>query len=106
MSTVVSYNATEQVSLDLTSGLFSIQDVDHSGGVMRLTLSVGEGILNATVGNSGVTVLSGNGTATIVIEGTLASLQSLTTELSTGTCLTSINRTTAVGFNRLDDHGQ
>jgi Ca2+-binding RTX toxin-like protein len=66
--TPVSLSATEGVSLDLKTAGLSISDVDANGGSVTVTLSVGEGTLNASVGNSGVT-LSGSGTSSLTITG-------------------------------------
>ncbi|MBY8826316.1 beta strand repeat-containing protein, partial [Sphingomonas colocasiae] len=69
------YAATEQVSLNL-KGNVSIADSDVGGSTMTVTLSVGYGILTATAGDSGANV-SGSGTDTIILTGTLAQVNDL-----------------------------
>ncbi|MEP2707925.1 MAG: Ig-like domain-containing protein, partial [Roseibium sp.] len=44
------------------------------GGIETITLAVDEGILTATAGDSGVFILSGDGTGTLVLSGTIAQL--------------------------------
>jgi hypothetical protein len=68
------YSATEQTSVSLKNASLSVSDVDALGGVERVTLSVVEGTLNATVGDSSVTIISGNGTSSLVVDGTIAQL--------------------------------
>ncbi|MEA3060543.1 MAG: hypothetical protein QOJ94_324, partial [Sphingomonadales bacterium] len=51
----------------------SVADVDAASGNVTATVSVDYGILNASAGTSGV-VLSGSGTATVTISGTLAQI--------------------------------
>jgi VCBS repeat-containing protein len=66
--TPATLSATEGVSLDLKANGLSISDVDANGGSVTVTLSVGEGTLNADVGNSGVLLL-GSGTPSLTITG-------------------------------------
>ena len=79
-------SATEQTSVTLKGTGMSVSDVDALGGVERVTLSVVEGTLNATVGDSGVTIFSGNGTTSVVIDGTIAQLNAF---LGSGAASTS-----------------
>ncbi|MDB5518443.1 MAG: hypothetical protein JWQ17_5201, partial [Tardiphaga sp.] len=69
-------NATEQTPLDLKAKGLSVADVDGGNGVMTVTLSVGEGTLNVTAGSSGASV-SGSGTASVTIKGTLSQINNL-----------------------------
>jgi VCBS repeat-containing protein len=69
--TSADYTATEQVSLTLKGTGLSVSDVDAAGGSVTATLSVGEGTLNAAAGDSGALV-SGSGTASLTITGTVA----------------------------------
>ena len=85
VGTPAGYSATEQVSLDLTNAQLTVDDVDHNGGILLATLSVGEGTLSATSGDSGVTIVTGNGTSTLVITGTQIDLENLFSGASTGT---------------------
>src|ERR1043166_3192759 len=81
-----SYSATEQVALSLKSGSLSVSDVDSRGGIETITLSVGEGTLSAGVGNSGVTIVSGNNSSSLVVSGTIAQLNAF---LGSGAASTS-----------------
>ena len=73
--TPTTYSATEQVSLNLKSSM-SVSDVDSLGGVETMTLSVTEGTLTVTAGTSGA-VVSGSGTNTVTVMGTLAQINAL-----------------------------
>ena len=73
--TPTTYSATEQVSLNLKNSM-SVSDVDSLGGVETVTLSVTEGTLTVTAGTSGA-VVSGSGTSTVTITGTLAQINAL-----------------------------
>ncbi|MEA3037624.1 MAG: hypothetical protein QOE79_137, partial [Sphingomonadales bacterium] len=64
--------ATEQQTTDLKNTM-SVADVDAASGNVTATVSVDYGLLNASAGTSGV-VLSGSGTATVTISGTLAQI--------------------------------
>src|SRR6185295_20310555 len=55
----------------------SVSDIDALGASERVTISVVEGTLTVTVGDSGVTVFSGNGTSSVVVDGTIAQLNAL-----------------------------
>ncbi|QAU46357.1 DUF4347 domain-containing protein [Bradyrhizobium guangzhouense] len=68
------YSATEQVNLSLKNTGLSVGDVDGRTGIETVTLSVGEGILTGAVGDSGVSIVSGNGTSSLVVSGTIAQL--------------------------------
>ena len=70
------YQAIEQTVLDL-KGNVTVADVDAGAGVVTATLSVGYGVLNVTAGDSEATVISGNGTGSVVISGTIAQINSL-----------------------------
>jgi VCBS repeat-containing protein len=73
--TPTTYSATEQVSLDLKSSM-SVSDVDNLGDVETATLSVTGGMLTVTAGTSGA-VVSGTGTSTVTVTGTLAQINAL-----------------------------
>ncbi|MCP3936692.1 MAG: hypothetical protein GY708_15115, partial [Actinomycetia bacterium] len=77
--------ATEQVGLAIEGTGFSVSDVDEAGSGASATLSVGEGAITVAVGDSGVTIDSGNGTGTVVVSGTIAQINSLLNDSSTGT---------------------
>jgi hypothetical protein len=74
--TPASYSATEQTDKSLT-GTMSITDVDASNNDVSVTLSVAEGIITVTAGNSGATVTSGSGTSTVVLTGTITEINNL-----------------------------
>ncbi len=67
------YSAIEQLALSLKGTGLSVNDVDARTGTLTATLSVGEGTLTATAGDSGVTV-GGSGSLSLTISGTLAQL--------------------------------
>ena len=77
--------ATEQVGLAIHGTGFGVTDVDEAGGGATATLNVGEGVLNIVVGDSGVTVDSGDGTGNVTISGTIAQIDNLLTGTGTGT---------------------
>ncbi|MEM7454635.1 MAG: LamG-like jellyroll fold domain-containing protein, partial [Planctomycetota bacterium] len=92
---------TEQGSINIHGSGFSIADPDDNGGTLTATLSAGEGRILINVGDSGVTVVSGdrftsgNGTDTVTFSGTEAQLNALLTGSSTGTIVYSNVSTTA-----------
>jgi VCBS repeat-containing protein len=67
--------AVEQVPFSL-KGAFSVGDVDAGSGIVRVTLSTDYGQLVATAGTSGTTI-SGSGSNSVTIMGTLAQVQNL-----------------------------
>src|SRR5690606_6456251 len=71
-----SYNATEQTGLALQGTGLSISDVDAGTSSVRATLSVTSGVLTVLAGTSGATV-SGSGTTSVVLNGTLAQINAL-----------------------------
>jgi Ca2+-binding RTX toxin-like protein len=82
--TPASYNATEQTNLNLHNTGMSIADVDAGSNVISMTLSVGTGILTVVAGNSGVDSITGSGTSSVTITGTLAELNNLLAGTDTG----------------------
>ena len=79
------YTVNEQTSLTIEGTGFSVSDVDAGGAGVSATLSVGEGVLNLASGNSGVTIVSGDGTSTVSLTGTISQLDNLFTGATTGT---------------------
>ena len=77
--------ATEQTNLAIHGTGFTVSDIDEAGGGTTTTLSVGEGIVTVVVGDSGVSIDSGNGTNTVVLNGTIAQIDHLLTGAGTGT---------------------
>ncbi|HTU12232.1 MAG TPA: Ig-like domain-containing protein [Allosphingosinicella sp.] len=65
--------AFEQVPFNLKGRIF-VGDADAGSGILTMTFSTSYGILNATVGDSGATIVSGNGTNNLVVSGTLVQL--------------------------------
>ena len=78
-------NATEQTNLSIEGAGFSVDDVDAGMGTATATLIVGEGILTVVVGDSGVSIDSGDGTGTVTLSGRVSDLDKLLTGTSTGT---------------------
>ena len=78
-------NATEQIGLAIHGTGFSVSDLDEAGAGAIATLKVGEGIISVVVGNSGVSIDSGDGTGTVVLSGSIAQLNALFSGASTGT---------------------
>jgi Ca2+-binding RTX toxin-like protein len=76
--------ATEQLSYNL-KGRVTVSDVDAGSFIVTATLSVGYGILKVTAGTSGATVVSGQGTDTVVLSGTIAQLNALLSSDATST---------------------
>lgn len=91
--TPTSYNATEQTALTLKGSGLSISDVDAASGSMTATLSVTNGVLNATAGDSGASV-SNSGTSSLTITGTVAQINALLATGGTST-LSYINNSDA-----------
>ncbi|MEH2588349.1 DUF5801 repeats-in-toxin domain-containing protein [Bradyrhizobium sp. AZCC 1721] len=75
--TLASYSATEQTNLNLHNTGLSVGDIDAGSNVISMTLSVGTGVLTVGAGNSGVDSITGNGTSSVTITGTLAELNNL-----------------------------
>lgn len=74
------YSATEQTNLTLaTNGvsLGSIGDIDAGSNEISTTLSVTQGILTVTAGNSSVSSISGSGTSVVTITGTVTEINRL-----------------------------
>ncbi|MEP3427619.1 MAG: Ig-like domain-containing protein, partial [Roseibium sp.] len=74
---VFGFGAVEQTDFVLKGIGLSVSDVDADGGIETITLAVDEGTLTAAVGDSGVTIVSGNGTGSLEISGTIAQLNAL-----------------------------
>ena len=74
----ISYNATEQTSLALQGTGLSIADVEavNTSSSVQATISVIYGTLTATEGSSGA-IVSGSGSATVTLTGTLAQINDL-----------------------------
>ena len=79
------YQAVEQTALDLKDAGLSIADPDGTGSAETVTLSVGEGTLAATAGDSGATVASGSGTNTLTVTGTVAQVDAFLSGTGTST---------------------
>lgn len=68
------YYTTEQTILNLHGTGISIEDVDTNNLSVTISASAPASTLNAVTGTTGVSIMSGNGTATLVISGSLAQL--------------------------------
>ena len=68
--------ATEQTAFNL-KGKIAVADPDAGSGSATVTLAVPYGVLNVNAGTSGATIVSGNGTGTVVLSGTIAQLNAL-----------------------------
>jgi hypothetical protein len=78
-------SATEQTNLSIEGTGFSVTDADEAGSGAIATLSVGEGTLTVVVGDSGVTIDSGDGTGSVQLSGSVAQLNALLIDASSGT---------------------
>ncbi len=74
--TPASYSVNEQAVLVLGGTGLGVADPDAGAAAVSATLSVGQGALSATAGTTGV-VISGSGTASLVLLGTVAQLNAL-----------------------------
>ena len=99
--TPASYAATEQTALNLKNNGLSVGDVDGGSGSETVTLSVGEGTLNVTAGTSGAGV-SGSGTNSVTITGTIAQIDDLLNTDGTSTVSYIDNTDTSVGQRHAD----
>lgn len=83
--------ASEQTALNIHGAGFSVSDADDGGATVIATLSVGEGRVLISAGDSGVVVqsgdrfTSGNSTDTVSFSGTLAQMNALLSGSGTGT---------------------
>ena len=76
---------TEQTTnLNLHNTGMVIDDVDAGSAVISMTLSVGTGILTVTAGNSGVDSITGSGTSSVTVTGTVTELNNLLAGTDTG----------------------
>ncbi|MBI5927618.1 MAG: cadherin domain-containing protein, partial [Aquabacterium sp.] len=82
--TLGNYNATEKVGLTLHGTGIQIADPDALSGTVQAQLSVGHGVLNVSAGNAGISI-TGSGSNTVSITGTLAQINQLLSGSSTGT---------------------
>lgn len=77
--------ATEDTPLDVHGTGFTVSDVDENNAGAVAGLTVGEGTITVSAGDSGVTVAGGNGTGNVTLNGTIAQLDNLLTGGGTGT---------------------
>lgn len=77
------YAATEQTNLALHGTGLSVFDVDAGSNAILVRLSVTEGVLNISAGNSGASV-SGSGSSTVTITGSQAQINNLLGGIDTG----------------------
>lgn len=76
--TQASYAATEQTNLNLHGTGITVADLDAGSGNVTATISVSEGVLNASAGTSGVSVAN-PGSAAVTINGTIAQVNAFLT---------------------------
>ena len=79
--------ATEQTGLNIHASGFSVTDSDEADLGGLATLSVGEGILTVTEGDSGISIDSGNASNSVILSGTIAQINSLLNGTSSGTII-------------------
>ncbi|RZI79930.1 MAG: hypothetical protein EOP38_24035, partial [Rubrivivax sp.] len=91
--TAPSYSATEQSTLPLHGTGLSIADLDAASASVQATLSVVSGTLTVAAGSTGV-VVSGSGTNTVTLTGTLAQINTLLAGGSGGTATYILNSDT------------
>ena len=86
------FSATEELGTSLKGRLVA-SDVDAGAGQVTATVHVAFGTITATAGTSGAT-LSGSGTDTLTISGTLAQINALLTTDHTSTLAYQVNSNT------------
>ncbi|MEZ6122866.1 MAG: PKD domain-containing protein [Planctomycetaceae bacterium] len=84
---------------DLHTAGFTFDDVDSNNGILQVTLSVGEGTLTVAEGDSGVIIISGNGTDTVILTGSIIDLDNLFGNGSTGTIYLNSSNTPSASTN-------
>jgi microcystin-dependent protein len=102
------YSTPEQQALELKGTGISVADPDGGTGIETLTISVSEGTLHATVGDSFVTVQSGNDSSALALRGTIAELNALLGQGGTSdlTFIDNTNTPTSVTLTLgLNDNG-
>ena len=72
-------------------GVIAISDVDAGDAILTATLEVDYGLLEVAVGDSGVTLVGGNGTDSVVVSGTLAQLNAFFAASGTSTLAYTAN---------------
>ncbi len=99
------YNATEQVAMNLHGTGISVADADNDTLSVTLAAAVNNSQITANVGTTGVSITSGNGTKTLVVSGNPTQLNdffngnngaSLTYRLAANTPVASTNFTITV----------
>jgi hypothetical protein len=75
--TPLTFSMNEQAEFTLSGKGLSISDVDSGNDQMTVTLSVTEGELEVSKGNSGVDSVSGSGTSTVTIKGSVTEINYL-----------------------------
>ena len=79
------YTVDEQDTLAIEGTGFTVSDVDAGNGILTASLAVGEGELNITAGDSGVTISGDNNSGSVILSGTLTQIDNLLTGTGTGT---------------------
>ncbi|MFK7733704.1 MAG: cadherin-like domain-containing protein [Pseudomonadales bacterium] len=78
-------SAVEQTILAVHGVGFAVTDVDETNQGAEATLSVGEGLLSVSVGNSGVIVVNGNNSELVTLSGSIEQIDNLLQGSGTGT---------------------
>jgi VCBS repeat-containing protein len=71
------YHTTPGTVLSLVNTGLSVSDPDGGNSLETATLSVGEGNITITAGNSGISNIVGNGTGSVTFSGTIAEINAL-----------------------------
>jgi hypothetical protein len=72
--TPTTYAADEQVSMDLHGTGISVGDIDGDNLSVTVAAAINNSQLTASAGTTGIAIVSGNGTKTLVLSGTAAQL--------------------------------
>ncbi len=78
-------NAIEQTNLALHGAGFSVSDEDAGATIATARLTVGEGAITVDAGDSGISIVSGNGTGSVMLSGRVSHINTLLTGASSGT---------------------
>ncbi|MBL8829429.1 MAG: cadherin domain-containing protein, partial [Planctomycetaceae bacterium] len=98
--TPTTYSVNEQATLTLHGTGLSIADLDAASSTVRATLSVVSGTISAAAGSTGVTV-SGSGTNTVTLTGTLTQINNLLAGNLSSTLTYTLNSNTPPGSDAL-----
>jgi hypothetical protein len=83
VTTPTSLTATEQIEVSIAGAGLAVADADSGLNTVTATLSVAEGVLSATQGDSGVSI-SGSGSSTLTLSGTIDQINDLLARSTSG----------------------